>query len=130
MKSIVSLMTKRELPKRTENQVTQSSRDVKNFEDIVKDFKISARKMKEFYMKQDCFSSTYFSSTYYKPIRGTTKRGEGNQILQFQWGGGTQFLTQIWWIEIFWRKLWLIFGRISTKYIYKLCLNKIILRLL
>ena len=39
MKSIVSLMTKRELPKRTENQVTQSSRDVKNFEDIVKDFK-------------------------------------------------------------------------------------------
>ena len=75
MKSIVSLMTKRELPKRTENQVTQSSRDVKNFEDIVKDFKISARKMKEFYMKQDCFSSTYFSSTYYKPIRGTTKRG-------------------------------------------------------
>ena len=81
-------------------------------------------------MKQDCFSNTYFSSTYYKPIRGTTKRGEGNQILQFQWGGGTQFLTQIWWTEIFWRKLWLIFGRISTKYIYKLCLNKIILRLL
>ena len=51
-------------------------------------------------MKQDCFSNTYFSSTYYKPIRGTTKRGEGNQILQFQWGGGTQFLTQIWWMEI------------------------------
>ena len=100
MKSIVSLKTKRELPKRTENEVTQSSRDVKNFEDIVKDFKISARKMKEFYMKQDCFSSTYFSSTYYKPIRGTTKRGEGNQILQFQWGGGPQFLTQIWWMEI------------------------------
>ena len=27
---------------------------------IVKDFKISARKTREFHMKQDCFSSTYF----------------------------------------------------------------------
>ena len=31
MKSIVGLKTKNKLPKWTENQVTQSSRDVKNF---------------------------------------------------------------------------------------------------
>ena len=49
-----------ELPKWTENQVTQSSRDIKNFGPIVKDFRISVRKMREFHMKQDCFSSTYF----------------------------------------------------------------------
>ena len=60
VKSIVGLKTKSELPKWTENQVTQSCRDVKIFGFIVKDFKISARKMREFHMKQDCFSSTYF----------------------------------------------------------------------
>ena len=80
MKSIVGLKTKSELLKWTENQVTQSSRDVKNFGHIVKDFKISARKMREFHMKQDYFSSTDISSTYYKPMRKTAKSGD--QILK------------------------------------------------
>ena len=60
MKSIVGLKTKSELPKWTENQMTQSSRDIKNFRHIVKDFRISMRKMREFHMKQDCFRRTYF----------------------------------------------------------------------
>ena len=54
MKSIVVLNMKSKLPKWTENEVAQSSRDVKNFGYIVKDLKISARKMREFHMKQDC----------------------------------------------------------------------------
>ena len=59
---------------------------------------------------------------YYKPMRGTTKRRD--QILKFQWGRGgeqkrgRQFLTQTWWVEISWKKLWFIFGRIYTKNIY------------
>ena len=56
----MGLKTKKELPKWTENQVTQSSRDVKNVDPIGKDFRISVRKMKKFNMKQDCFSSIYF----------------------------------------------------------------------
>ena len=80
MKSIVGLKTKSELLKWTKNQVTQSSRDVNNFGHIVKDFKISARKIRKFHMKQDYFSSTDISSTYYKPMRKTTKRGD--QILK------------------------------------------------
>ena len=51
MKSVVGFKTKNELPKWTENQVTQSSRDVKIFRRIVKGFRISLRKMREFHMK-------------------------------------------------------------------------------
>ena len=57
---IMGLKTKSELPKLTENQVAQSSRDVKNFGHIVKDFKISLRKMREFDVKHGCFRRTYF----------------------------------------------------------------------
>ena len=55
-------MTKNELPKWTENQVTQSNRDVKNFGPRVRDLKISVTKIKEFQdcEKQDCLSSTSF----------------------------------------------------------------------
>ena len=80
MKSIVGLKSKSELLKWTGNQLTQSTRDVKNLRHIVKDFKKSARKMRKFHMKQDYFSSTYISSTYYKPMRKTTKSGD--QILK------------------------------------------------
>ena len=60
MESIVDLKTKNELSKWTENQETQSTRDVKKFVLIVKDFKISVKKLREFHIKQNCFSSTYF----------------------------------------------------------------------
>ena len=57
---------------------------------------------------------------YYKPMRRASKKGGiGNFRGKIEGGGakgGTQFLTQIWWVEKSWRKLWFIFGKIYTKY--------------